>query len=182
MKIVESIVDGELVNRLKKGNNDAFAELYYRYARKIYNIARKMGLTHEDAEGVVQDVFIKIWRNRSSLDCTLSFNAYLITIARSVVIKYFKQAARKAAYEQYAISSFTQSVNDTENYVIFSELDERYSQVIEQMPVRQKQIFMMKNFQHLSIAEIALQLNVSSRTVENQIYRATKLMREKLID
>ena len=67
-------------------------------------------------------------------------------------------------------------------YVIFSDLDELSSKAIDELPTKQKQVFMMKNFDHLTNEEIAERLKLSTRTVENQIYRATKALREKLIE
>jgi len=61
-------------------------------------------------------------------------------------------------------------------------LDRRSSEAIDQLPAKQKQVFMMKNFEHLSIEEIAEKLDLSRRTVENQIYRATKSLRASLIE
>ena len=79
-----------LVIRLSQGEEKAFEQLYFLFSEKIYHISRKMDLSHEDAEGVVQEVFLKIWKNRSKLDPELSINAYLIAIVRSLVIKKAK--------------------------------------------------------------------------------------------
>ena len=174
--------DHDLVSRLRDGDDVAFEKLYGKYAGKIYNICRKMGLPHEDAEGVVQEVFLRIWRNRSNLDSSLSFNAYIIAIVRSIVLKQSRKQARFVAFQHYAIQHFPQGTNETEDYVIFTDLDKKSSEAIEQLPAKQKQVFMMKNFEHLTIEEIAEKLNLSKRTVENQIYRATKQLRESLVD
>ncbi len=174
--------DSELVTRLRAGDEYAYSKLYEKYAAKIYNISRKMGLLHEDAEGVVQDVFMKIWRNRENLDSSLSFNAYIISIIRSIVFKQSRKRARFVAFQHYAITYWPGESNETEEYVIFSDLDELSSKAIDELPTKQKQVFMMKNFEHLTNEEIAERLKLSTRTVENQIYRATKSLREKLID
>lgn len=174
--------DSELVSRLRSGDEIAFGKLYEKYASKIYNISRKMGLLHEDAEGVIQEVFMKIWRNRENLDSSLSFNAYIISIVRSMVLKQSRKRARFLAFQHYAITYWPGNTNETEEYVIFSDLDELSSKAIEELPAKQKQVFMMKNFDHLTTEEIAAKLNLSTRTVENQIYRATKSLKEKLID
>ena len=173
--------DKHLVKSLREGCEKSYALLYERYAAKIYAVSRGIHLSHEDAEGIVQEVFLKIWRNRKSLDPALSFNAYLLTIARSLAIKLFKKKARFAAYQHYAISYLQDFSNDTEEYVVFSDLDALSSQALDDLPSKQKQVFMMKNFEHLSTEEISERLQLSKRTVENQIYRASKSLRQKLV-
>ena len=175
-------IDQDLVTRLREGDDVAFGKLYGKYANKIFNISRKMGLRNEDAEGVVQDVFLRIWRNRSNLDSSLSFNAYIIAIVRSIVLKESRKHARFIAFQHYAIQHFPGGTNETEDYVIFTDLDKKSTEAIEQLPAKQKQVFMMKNFEYLSIEEISEKLNLSKRTVENQIYRATKQLKESLLD
>jgi len=139
-----------------------------------------MHLDHEDAEGIIQDVFLKVWRNKERLDSSLSFNAYLLTIVRSMVIKMTRKKAYHVAYETYAIANNAIGTNQTEDYIIFSNLEELSSKALDELPVKQKQIFMMKNVEHYSVDQIAESLNLSKRTVENQIYRATKSLKEKL--
>ncbi|MEP4531686.1 MAG: RNA polymerase sigma-70 factor [Cyclobacteriaceae bacterium] len=168
------------VEKLRAGDEVSFRELYDFFSAKIYNVCRKMHLEHEDAEEVVQDVFLKVWRNKECLVSSLSFNAYLLTIVRSMVIKMTRKKAYHVAYETYAIATNSIVTNHTEDYIIFSNLEEISSKALDELPVKQKQIFMMKNVEHYSVDEISESLNLSKRTVENQIYRATKSLKEKL--
>ncbi|MEO9474377.1 MAG: RNA polymerase sigma-70 factor [Cyclobacteriaceae bacterium] len=168
------------VEKLRAGDEASFRELYNFFSVKIYNVSRKMNLDHEDAEGIVQDVFLKIWRNKERLDSSLSFNAYLLTIVRSMVIKMTRKKAYHLAYVTYAIANNSLETNHTEDYIIFSNLEELSTKALDELPVKQKQIFMMKNVEHYSVEEISENLNLSKRTVENQIYRATKSLKEKL--
>lgn len=171
-----------LVKKLKEGDEQAFKKLYDHFSGKLYNTCRKMWLTHEDAEGVVQEVFIKVWRRREFLDADLSFNSYLLSITRSKVLKLFRARAYRTAYEEYAISHLDSQSNNTEDYIIFSNLESLSNKALSELPDKQRQIFMMKNADHYSIEEIASRLDISVRTVENQIYRATKSLKEKLIE
>ncbi|MFL0682782.1 MAG: RNA polymerase sigma factor [Algoriphagus aquaeductus] len=170
-----------LVIRLVQGDERAFEELYKLFSEKIYHIARRMNLSHEDAEGVVQEVFLKIWKNRSKLDPELSINAYLIAIVRSLVIKKAKKDARFFAFQQYKIPLVQQiSSPGADDELIFSEFSQLTKEIIEQLPPAQKRIFQLRYFENLSVSEIADQLNISKRTVENQVFRSTSLVREKL--
>ncbi|WP_026952835.1 RNA polymerase sigma factor [Algoriphagus mannitolivorans] len=171
----------ELVVQLSNGDEKAFERLYFLFSEKIYHISRKMNLCHEDAEGVVQEVFLKIWKNRSKLDPELSINAYLIAIVRSLIIKKAKKDARFYAFQQYKIPLLQQITSaSADDEIIFSEFSMLTQEIIEQLPPAQKKIFQLRYLENLSVAEIAEQLNISKRTVENQIFRATSLVKEKL--
>lgn len=170
-----------LVTQLSNGDESSFRELFDLFSGKIYHISRKMRLNHEDAEGVVQEVFLKIWKHRQKLDPSLSINAYLIAISRSIIIKKFKREARFFAFQQYQIplvDSITS--HGPEDDLIYSEFHHLSMEIIEKLPPAQRQIFKMRHLDNLSVEEIADQLNVSKRTVENQIYRATKFFKSGL--
>ncbi|WP_215223130.1 RNA polymerase sigma factor [Echinicola shivajiensis] len=178
----ERNIDKEKVIALISGSEEAFDHLFRKYSKKIYHISRKMRLGHEDAEGVVQEVFIKVWNNRERLDAELSFNAYLIAIVRSIVIRQVQRKAKLSSYKEYVFPFLNETDTTTEDYVIFSDMMDLSSRAMESLPPKQKQVFMMKNFEHLSIDEIAEKLHVSRKTVKNQIFRASKSLKEKLAD
>lgn len=175
-----SLVDQKLVIRIKGGDEKAFEELYRIFSKKIYYTARRMNLCHEDAEGIVQEVFFRIWKNRADLDPSLSINAYMISIVRSLVIKKVKKEARFFAFQKYKIPLYPDASNMTEDELIYNDLHRVSSEMVSQLPQGQKQIFMMRNMEFLSVEQIADRLNLSRRTVENQIFRATKSIKEKL--
>lgn len=171
----------ELVLAISRGSETAFEKLYFLFSEKIYHVSRRMNLSHEDAEGVVQEVFLKIWKNRTKLDPSLSINAYLIAIVRSLVIKKVKRDARFFAFRKYQIPILSQfSGADPEDELIFAEFDKLSSDVIHQLPPGQQAVFRLRYVDNLSVAEIAEQLNLSKRTVENQVFRSTRFVKEKL--
>lgn len=172
----------QLVLELSQGDEKAFGKLYALFSEKIYHVSRRMNLGHEDAEGIVQEVFLKIWKKREKLDPQLSINAYMISIVRSLVIKKAKKEARFFAFQNYNIPLYeVERSNSPEEEFIFSEFHHISKEIIEQLPAGQKQIFVLRHFENLSVEEIAERLNISRRTVENQIFRSTKAVKEKLV-
>ncbi|WP_186755388.1 RNA polymerase sigma factor [Echinicola salinicaeni] len=174
------IEDFQLVERIKAHDEEAFHQLYLRYSAKIYRISKKMDMSHHDAEEIVQDVFLYLWNNKERLNSNLSINAFIFSIVRSLVIKKSQKKARFVAYQKYAIPLNQGYSTVTEDEIIFEDLYAFALQAIETLPEKQKEVFVMKTEQHLSAEEIASQLDVSVRTVENQIYRATKSLRKQL--
>ncbi|GAB3651390.1 RNA polymerase sigma-70 factor [Echinicola sediminis] len=172
--------DAYLVDEIRQGDEAAYHRLYQRYASKVYRVSRKMELRHHDAEEVVQEVFMYLWKNRNKLDASLSINAYIFSIVRTYVIKKAKKHARFVAYQHYAIPMGRDFSNVTEDAVIYEDLHAFTTEAIDSLPLKQREVFMLKTAKHMSAEEIANQLNLSVRTVENQIYRATKALKEKL--
>ncbi|PZX48314.1 RNA polymerase sigma factor [Algoriphagus chordae] len=174
--------DAAYVNELKLGSETAFNYLYSKYARKIYNTSRKMNLDHEDAEGVVQETFIKIWKNRERLDPSLSFNAYLLAILKSLVIRLVQQNARKSLQKSELMVDGAEIRNSIEEDFIYAEMLEASLKEVNNLPPRQKQIFLLKRTELLSLDEIAEQLHISKKTVKNQLAEANKYLRSRMLE
>lgn len=169
----------ELVGFLKQGDANAFHQLYQRFASKIFRTCKKMYLCHEDAEEVVQEVFLKVWEKREGLDDSLSFNAYLFTIMRSSIFIRSRKQALDLAFKQYQLNYSTQVTCNTEEEMEYQELKLFSEKAIASLPKGQQEVFKLKFTEHLSAEEIALRLHLSKRTVENQLYKATKRLKQE---
>ncbi|ELR70503.1 RNA polymerase ECF-type sigma factor [Fulvivirga imtechensis AK7] len=170
--------DEKIVRSLKKGNESAFRMLFDKYHRKLYHFSRKMGQSHEDAEGIIQEVFIIVWKNKATLNEELSLPAYLFTITKRVVLKKVKRKILEDEYLANQQNSQSHFHQQTEDYIIFTNLLDQANKGLDQLSPGRKQIFMLSKQQGLSNEEIAEKLNISKRTVENQLYRATKELRD----
>ena len=176
----KNFVDPKLITGISQGDETSFEKLYLLFSKKVYHTAKKMNLSHEEAEGIMQEVFLTIWENRSNLNPSLSINAYMISIVKSLVIKEVKKKARLFAFQKYNIPILSDFTNKTEDDLIYSDLHQVSSEMIHHLPSGQKKIFIMRNVEYLSVEEISERLNLSKRTVENQIFRATKSIKERL--
>lgn len=170
-----------LVLQLSEGNEKSFRLLFDFFAPKILNTARKMGLPTEDAEELQQEVFLVIWKNRQQLKPDLSFNAYLLAILKSKMIKKAQRHARKVAYEKYALNTYQIASSQTENELEYAEMEQLSMSFINDLPTTQREVFLMKNSDNMRSGEIAVKLGISKRTVENHIYAATKRIKERLL-
>ncbi len=174
-------IDPNLVKSLKKGNEKAFEVLFDQYAPKVYGLSLKSGFSHEDAEGIVQDVFLKIWQRKKDLRPDLSLSAYLFKVAKSLIIRKRKRQLLEQTYLKLkAIQDKEVFSHNGEDKVIFEDLKAHAEQLIESLPNGQKEVFLMKNRENLSLDQIAENLKVPKRKVENQITRANKTLKSKL--
>lgn len=173
-------IDSTHIRKLKAGEQTAFEEVYHCFSQKVYSVAIKFGLDREDANEVVQDVFVKLWNNRGSLNENLSIKAYLLTITKNTLINRQKKLAYEIAYKKYLEKQDISSYLDTESHVVYYDLEQLAETVIDKLPIQQKEIFLLSKKENLPNKQIADKLNISLRTVENQIYRAAKKIREIL--
>lgn len=170
-----NLIDNDIVARIKQGDTRAFKQVFQAYGKKIYHVARKFYLNHEDAEEIIQETFLKIWNHRERIDLSLSFNAYIYTIAKSILLNHIRKSATINTYKNYIKS--TEAVNTTEEDVLFSDLERNFNHFLNALPPQRKMIFIMSKFQDLNNEEIAEKLNLSKRTVENQLYRALRSLK-----
>lgn len=176
---MNNIVDKGLISKLRKGKVHAFDKLFQKYSGKLYAFVLSYTGSHHEAEDITQEVFFRVWQNRHNLNPDLSFNAYIIVIAKNLVLNLFKKRAQSNRYVRYSKGSLSLA-NQTEDYVIFSELQHHSNISVEKLPSRCKQIFMLSRQNGLSVREIAEKLHISPSTVENQINKALKLIRKDL--
>ena len=171
----------QLVSKLSQGDDASFQRLYEIFAKKIYHTSLKMNLVPEEAEEIVQEVFLKIWKYRNRLDPDRSINAYMLAIVKSLVLEKVRKNTRFIAFQRYQIHiEEAKTIGGPEEQFIFDEFHELSMELIENLPAAQKEVFKLKHFENQSVEEISKKLNVSRRTVENQIFRSTKYLKEGL--
>lgn len=174
------LIDPQHIRKLKAGSQIAFETIYDCFSQKVYSIAIKFGLDREDANEVVQDVFIKLWNHRSTLNENLSIKSYLFTITKNALINRQKKMVYEIAYKKYLEKQDLNTFSQTEDDVYYSDLEQLAETFINKLPTQQKEIFLLSKRENLPSQEIAEKLNLSLRTVENQVYRATKKIKEEL--
>ena len=172
--------DIELIERLQKGDVEAFDLIYEKYSLKLYSFGFKYLRSKAEAEEIVQSVFLKLWENHKNLKKELSFKSYLFTIAYNDICKLF----RKRSYGQKFIDDIlyenNQSSNEIENSIDSQSVLERVQQIIEKLPKRQRIIFLKSRQEGKSTKEIAREIGLSPGTVDNYISESLKFIRSHL--
>jgi RNA polymerase sigma-70 factor (family 1) len=168
------LIESQRVAALKKGDALAFDELFGVYGKRLYHFSLGYLKSRQEAEEVVQDVFMKIWRNRSTLDPALSFNAYLFKIAYRQIIEKFRKISQAQKYLHDIAEEtleFTDETDERTNYQSLLELVER---LIGKLPDRQKEVLVLRRIEGMPVAEIAEKLGIAPKTVEHHITEALK--------
>ena len=171
----------DLVRKLKKGDISSFDRLYQQYYKKVYLFARGILKSHEDAENIVQEVFIKIWEKHKELDENQSFESFVYTISYNTSISLIrKKLSEKSFLEEWfrRLENEKQVVNEAD----YNDLQERTKTLIDQLPERRKQVYIMSREEGLTYAEISKKLGISVNTVENHMSASLKFLRQHLED
>jgi RNA polymerase sigma-70 factor (family 1) len=167
-----------LVRNLSKGNLLAFNSLYKEYSNRLYRFALGYLKSESEAEELVQEVFTIIWEKRTELKEELSFKSFLFTIAFNIIRKHFRT-------KNYLAEYFKNTPEDdrdmqTTQKVSYDSLCQYITELVNQLPVRRKEIFLKSRFEGYSIKEIAEELNISHKTVENLLTASLKFIRMNL--
>ena len=167
-----------LVKNLSKGNLLAFNTLFNDYSCRLYRFALGYLKSEAEAEELVQEVFTKIWEKREGLKEELSFKSFLFTIAFNIIRKHFRT---RAYLTEYLKSGGNADLDlQTSQKITYDSLYQYIAELVNQLPGRRKEIFIKSRFEGLSIKEIAEELKISHKTVENQLTDALKFIRTNL--
>jgi len=175
----EKINDANLAHRVKYGDKESsYEELYNKYAPKIYYFSLSYLKNEMDAEELVQDVFLKIWEKREILDASQNIKAYIFKIAVNTIYDFVRHKNIENAFNDFAQVNYDKSSNSTWNKVIFNDMLSNLNELVTQMPDQQRRVFHLSKRKGLTNEEIAKKLDISKRTVENQLYRAIAFLKE----
>ncbi|GGF40997.1 RNA polymerase sigma-70 factor [Echinicola rosea] len=171
----------DIAFKIKNNDKNAFYELYQLFHERIYLFCVHYGLKTVDAEEITQDVFVKLWTARQKIDPSKCLKAYLFTIAKNTMLDMFKKQIRQKATKTYQMQLIL-PVNNTQNTVEYNELMGLVEKTLTRLPERRRMVFEMSRLQGLSHKEIAAQLDISTKTVENHLTLALQNFREVFQD
>ena len=171
--------DHELLNFMKLNNKGAFEEIYKRYWSFLLISAYNILKDKDACKDIVQDVFSNLYLRRTTI-CISSLSSYLKVAVRNRVFKYL-QRGYLTRHHLRTLESVS-FVNTTEQMVNFNQLKEQYKKEVEALPDKCREVFLLSRNENLSTKEIAVRLNISPKTVENQITKALKYLRKNIIE
>ncbi len=133
----------------------------------------------EDSREVVQEVFLKVWLNRVNLKTDTSFQSYLFTIAFNSIRKSFNRKAKNDQYKLSLIDELKEDQEQTEFESNYQLIEKKLEQFIEEMPEKRKAIFIQRKKMGKPVRQIAEEMGLSVKTIENQITESMKFLKRR---
>lgn len=168
--------DTELLQRLANDDQAAYRLLFDRHYKTMLGTAINMLKDSDQAKDAVQDVFLRIWKNRHEIQIRTSVEAYLKRAVINQALGNIRTGNKFVSDEKTPEQPEKQSTPQQE--LEGKELKAVLDTALESLPERCRLVFIMKRLEGLSQKEIAEKLNISTKTVENQITKAVKVLRE----
>ena len=161
---------------MKDGDIKAFDELYYKYHKKLYAFSLRFLKSRADVENLIQKIFVIIWEKRENINPEKSFNNYIFTIVRNEIYDLLKKKVATEYHNDHILGDIEQTDDDIE----MKKLVEIIYTLVENIPERRRQIFLMNRDHGMSYKQIAEELGISENTVDTQIRNSLNYLRSEL--
>lgn len=162
-------MENSTIEALRNGDHKAFEEVFVAYFDKVKYLLNGLLRSESDAEELAQDIFVKLWMNRQSVDPSKGFSSYLYTITRNTAFNYLKHRL----VEENLKNSFNESdidEADSSDEILFAkEISLLIEMAVYRMPDQRRRIYQMSREKGMPNNEIAEELGISKKTVENQL-------------
>ncbi|HEU4858222.1 MAG TPA: RNA polymerase sigma-70 factor [Chitinophagaceae bacterium] len=167
---------------LSKRDETAFEQVFKTHFKRLHAYAFTILRDEMEAEEMVQQVFFKLWERNENLSLTGSVSAYLYRAVHNESLNYIKHQKVRSNHQLHIAYSMKNEVEHPAKEILSGELEKKIHSALNELPEQCRTIFQMSRFDELKYREIADKLGISVKTVENQMGKALKLLREKLVD
>lgn len=171
------MLERQLLNKVKSGDQKAFTELFEHYQTMVYDYSIRLTRSKIHAEEIVQNIFLKIWMNRGNLEAIENFGAYLNRATRNECFTALKKiAAAVGRQEELTEQVIAKGVN-TDHRLLYNESAKMLRTAVNTLPPQRKLVYELCHEQGLKYDEVAEKLNISSGTVHTHMKLALKTIR-----
>ena len=169
-----------LLQGVRNSDISSFSALFTAFYPDLVLFASRLTSSIEVAEEFVQDTFLALWEDRKGLDIHTSLKSYLIRTVQNKCIDWMRHQKTVLRYESMIRSSSLEFVSETEEYLLWSELETQLNDALDKLPAPLAEVFTMSRKEGMKYHEIAEKLGVSIRTVEERMSKALSFLRESL--
>lgn len=169
-----------LIQDLKRGSHKAFDKIYQMYFKRLYAYSLQFTKSAEESEEIVQEVFVKLWVNRTQIKQDETLRSLLFIMAKHHLINAYRFKINHPIYEEYINYTDVLSTDDACHQLEYDEFMQRFYKIMKTLPITQQKVINLSRIQQLPNKEIAQKLLLSEQTVKNQLSLGLKTLKEKL--
>ncbi|MDX1406815.1 MAG: RNA polymerase sigma-70 factor [Saprospiraceae bacterium] len=173
----KQLIDAEILALLRTRRRKGYELLFHAYYEEVCQHIYRIHPDASAAEDIAQEIFIELWNKRSTLQIETSPGAYLRRMAVTRTLNYLRDNKHHRHDAEGELRSLESSGSSALDVLAFRDLDEWLTQSINQLPERCRQVFVLSRFEQMSYREIAKAMQISPKTVENQMTKALKHLR-----
>jgi RNA polymerase sigma-70 factor (ECF subfamily) len=171
--------DHDLTGLMGRGDQAAFTQLFKRYNRLLFIHAHKMLNDREMARDVVQEIFVYVWDNKESMASKSNFAGFLYSVIKNRILDILAHKKVELKYLLSIVESVERGEEKTDHLLRNNQLQLLIEKEIGYMPSKMREVFELSRKQHLTHKEIAVQLDLSEKTVRNQVNNALRILRAR---
>jgi len=169
----------QVVKSFSLGNVEAFNALYLQYKTKVFRYAFKFVRDKEEAEEITQDIFVRLWKYKVSIDADKDFDAFIYTIARNVIFKEFKRKVKETNFlAEQTTSNIDESYEPIESFINVKEYAKLAATAVDTLPPQAKKVFKLSREEGRTYEYIANTLDISTNTVHSHMAKSLKHIRK----
>jgi RNA polymerase sigma-70 factor (ECF subfamily) len=169
-----------IIRRLKQDEKSALDDLFGYYYPRLFHFSKSILKIETEIDDILQEVFVKLWLNRQKIGNVETFNSYIFTITKNEVLNLIRTNQRNNSFKNELFQRTVVEEFQLQSQLEFNEVKSGIDQVVSQLPEKRRQIFILSRTEGLSNKEIAQQLNISEKTVEDHITHAIKKIKTSL--
>lgn len=173
-------IEKELICALKEGSRQAFESIYQIYSKRLYAYSLQLTKSSEEAEEIVQEVFIKLWMNRVHIRQEETLRSLLFIMSKHHFINAYRAKINHPVYEEYVDYKDTLITENVHQQLEYEEFLKIFQRMMDELPATQKKVIRLSRMEQLTNKEIADKLALSEQTVKNQLSLGLKSLKEKL--
>jgi len=174
------LTDKNILAGLQAGNEQVFELFFRNYYERLCNYANTILNDMDEAEEIVQNAFLAMWEKRESIEVHTSLKSYLYRSVYNSSLNHVKHLKVRRKHDERLLQNSNALHDSAAAPLLHNELETLAKNAIDQLPPQCQMVFKLSRFENLTYAEIASQMQISVKTVENHMMKALKVLREKL--
>ena len=169
-----------LIKNLADGDMDAFRQIFNRYEKPLKYYAFRLTKSNFIVEEIIQEVFIKVWENSEKINPDLSFSAYLYRMVRNRAFNYFRDCMQYEDFAEDLWQDLLEARTQTDDDLISADYENLIGKILQELPPQKRSIYMLSRHEGKSNPEIAELLDISTKTVENHLWKTLQIIKARL--